>query len=305
MQRVGRVRDEADLLYQLALHIYDEAVAQGLSGLEEPGEADFSVERPYLSFTRFLKRLDPVRAGRRLIIAIDEFEKLETQIEAGHLTPDLFEFWRGTFTTFPWFVLAFAGLYSLEERRHDYWHPLFGSVTGIRVSFLSPEAARRLIIEPSPDFDLDYDAAAIERIIALTNGQPFLVQLIGHTLVSRFNRLSFEEGREQARRFEREDVEQVIAAPEFFRDGEAYFSGVWNQAERGQATGQLQVLRTLAPHPEGFTREQLVAATGLPDTELEAVLKPLVRHDVIALNGTHYHFTVELMRRWVVKRHPA
>lgn len=103
------------------------------------------------------------------------------------LDDDLLAFWGGIITTFPWFVMAFAGLYTLEERRCDYWSPLFGSVTGIKVGFLAPDAARRLITQPGPDFDLDYDEDAIAAIIALTGGQPFLIQLIGHALVMRFN----------------------------------------------------------------------------------------------------------------------
>lgn len=302
MQRVGRVRDDADLLYQLALTIFDECHAQGIAGLDEPLADDFSAERSYLSFTRFLRRLDGLRADRRVIVTIDEFEKIETQIEEGRLTTDLLEFWRGIFTDFPWFVLAFAGLYTLEERRREYWNPLFGSVTGIKVSFLAPGAARRLITEPSPDFDLDYDEAAITEIIALTGSQPFLVQLIGHTLVTRFNQQTFEEGRERERRFRLADVAEVIGAPEFYRDGDAYFSGVWWQAEHGGAAGQPAILQALAPHPEGLSLDELVQRSGMTQEQARQALQKLIDHDVITARDGQYYYTVELMRRWVLQR---
>ncbi|MBX0330695.1 ATP-binding protein, partial [Oscillochloris sp. ZM17-4] len=302
MQRVGRVNSDADLLYQLALHIYDECAARGIAGLDEPAEQDFPAERPYLGFTRFLKRLDSLRDGRRLIVTVDEFEKIESQIEAGQLTPALLDFWRGSFMTYPWFVLALAGLYSLEERRHDYWSPLFGSVTGIKVSFLTPGAARRLISEPTPDFDIDYDDDAIAQIIALTGGQPFLIQLIGHTLVSRFNQQSYEEGREQERRFHLADVAQVINAPEFDRDGHAYFSGVWSQAEHSDHGGQLDVLRALAPHSVGLPPDALAAASGRGLAQAGEAITTLCDHDVLIERDGRYVYTVELMRRWVLRR---
>ena len=44
--------------------------------------------------------------------------------------------------TYPWFIVAFAGLHTLQEMTSDYWHPLFGSVTRIPVSFLSPGASK-------------------------------------------------------------------------------------------------------------------------------------------------------------------
>lgn len=302
MQRVGRVRDDADLLYQMALAIFDECRAQGISGIDEPRDEEFASGRPYLRFERFLRRLAEVRAGRRIIVTVDEFEKIEEQIEEGRLTPDLLAFWRGVFTTFPWFVMAFAGLYTLEERRRDYWHPLFGSVTGIKVSFLTPGAARQLITQPSPDFDIDYDEDAIAAIIALTGGQPFLIQLICHTLVTRYNQQTFEEGRERERRFRLADVEDVINAPEFYRDGDAYFSGVWRQAERGGAEGELAILRALAPHPGGLSLDDLAQRAGLTCDQARGALRSLIDLDIIAEREGTYRYTVELMRRWVAGR---
>jgi hypothetical protein len=296
------VANNADLLYQMALALYDACAARGIEGLSEPPESDFPTESPYRGFNRFLKRLEGLRAGQRFIITIDEFEKIEEQIDSGRLTADLLEFWRGTFMTYPWLVLAFAGLHTLEEQRHDYWSPLFGSVTAIKVSFLTPKAARQLITNPSDDFLIDYDEDAIERITALTSGQPFLIQLIGHALVTRFNQQTFEEGREQERRFSRSDVEAVINAPEFDRDGHAYFSGVWWQAEQSAPEGQTAVLRALAPHPQGLTLEELAAAAALEPEQARAALETLGLHDVVRQQGDRYGYTVELMRRWVARR---
>lgn len=216
--------------------------------------------------------------------------------------PQLLRFWRGAFQTFPWLVLAFAGLHTLEERRHDYWDPLFGSVTAIKVSFLARGAARRLIVEPTPDFDLDYDEDVLTTMLDLTNGQPFLVNLLGHALVSRFNQRTFEEGREQERRFHTTDLEAVLAAPHFFRDGDAYFSGIWDQAERSAPSGQPAILRALAPHAAGLTRTQLTAELPLASATLDEALTKLSAHDVIiAADDGRYRFTVELMRRWVLQ----
>lgn len=202
--------------------------------------------------------------------------------------------------SYPWFVMAFAGLHTLEEMREDYWHPLFGSVTAIPISFLSPAGARRLITQPTPDFDLDYDEDAIAAIIMLSGRQPYLVQLIGHALVTRFNRQTFEEGRERPRRFSLADVDAVISAPEFYRDGNAYFSGVWAQAA-GDPPGQTAVLHALAGCgcATGLPFAALGDAVALPAEELGAALAALERHDIIAQREGHYAFTVELMRRWV------
>lgn len=187
----------------------------------------------------------------------------------------------------------------------SYRNPLFGSVTGIPVSFLNEGAARRLITQPNADFDLDYDPDAIETIIGLTHGQPYLIQLICHSLVSRFNRQMFEEelsgGSKPERRFHLADVEAVVSAPELFRDGDAYFSGVWQQASDGESAEQHTLLRILAVAEQGLSAEELMARSGLSQVVVQQALKVLERHDVLAERDGIWRFTVELMRRWVAR----
>ena len=293
MQRVGLVAGTGELLYNLALALYDNLPPAARGGLEggEPDEERFIAHNPYTAFDRFLKQLDRVRAERRFIVTVDEFELIEALIAEGKLEARLLDFWRGLIQTYPWFVMAFAGLHTLQEMTRDYWHPLYGSVIAVPVSFLSHDAAWRLVTQPRPDFPLDYDREAVERIITLTHGQPYLVQLIGHGLVTRFNRQTFEQGIERERRFSLADVEAVITAPEFYRDGDAYFTGVWRQAETSAPPGQTAVLRALANLPES---SELSGRWG--------ALETLARHDVVKEADGRWQFTVELMRRWVAQR---
>jgi hypothetical protein len=318
LQRTGLVASTGELLHNLALALYDSLPQASARGLAELDESQFTAHNAYTAFDRFLKQLDRVRARWRFIIAVDEFELIEAKIAEGQLEPHLLDFWRGVIQTYPWLIMAFAGLHTLQEMTRDYWHPLYGSVQAIPVSFLGPEDARRLVTQPSPDFPLDYDADAIERIIALTHGQPYLVQLVGHALVTRFNRQTYEEGVERERRFGLADVEAVIATPEFFRDGDAYFTGVWVQAERSEPPGQTIVLRALA-QPAQFGSDvkygqatygggRLVAAeeiaheTGLVLENVRRALETLARHDVVTQENGRWRFTVELMRRWVAQK---
>lgn len=270
--------------------------------MKEPDETHFTAHSPYTAFDCFLKRLDQVRADRRFIVTVNEFELIEQMITEGQLEPRLLDFWRGLTQTYLWFIMAFAGLHTLQEMTQDYWHPLYGSVTAIPVSFLSHEAAWWLITQPTPDFPLDYDADAVEHIIALTHGQPYLIQLIGHGLVTRFNRQTFEEGVERERRFTLADVEAVIDTLEFYREGDFYFTGVWVQAETGEPPGQTAVLRALAQSETGMPAEEIARQAGLAPEEVGRTLETLARHDVVMEENGRWQFTVELMRRWVAQR---
>jgi hypothetical protein len=300
MQRVGLVANTGELLHNLALALYDSLSARGgrLEG-GEPDEEAFGAHNPYTAFDRFLKRLDRARGQRRFIVTVDEFQLIEKMIVEGQLEPHLLDFWRGLIQTYPWFIMAFAGLHTLQEMTHDYWHPLYGSVMAIPVSFLGHGAAWQLITQPVPDFPIDYDTEAVERVIALTNGQPYLIQLIGHGLVTGFNRQTFEEGVERERRFSLADVEAVIGATEFFRAGDAYFTGVWRQAETGPPPGQTAVLRALAHTEAGMTGQEIAREVELTSEQVKQALDTLKRHDVMIEEDGRWRFTVELMRRWV------
>ncbi|MEI6777581.1 MAG: HAMP domain-containing protein [Chloroflexales bacterium] len=303
LQRIGLVENASDLLYTLAEEIHRSLPIEVLTVIEEPDEGRFFQRNPYTAFEQYLHRIDASRGNMRLILAIDEFEKIEEWIIAGRLEPQLLDSLRGMIQTYPWFVLALAGLHTLEEMTHNYWNPLFGSVSAIPVSFLSLEGARRLITQPTLDFSLNYTPDAIEQVITLTNGQPYLIQLIGHALVSYFNRQTISEGIERKRLFTIIDIAAVIEAPEFHRDGHAYFDGVWSQAHQSHQPSQTTILMILSAHPEGCIAAAIAQETALDLPIIMAALETLVIHDVITCTDGYYRYTVELMRRWVLKMH--
>jgi hypothetical protein len=256
------------------------------------------------AFSQWLDRLAPLVAGRRFIIAVDEYELLEEAMAEGSLDAQLTLFLRGVIQSRDWFVLALAGLYTLQEQCHNYWHPLFASIKPRKVSFLSPAATRRLLTQPSDDFPLDYTPDTLDAIYALTHGQPYLVQLIGQNIVAHYNRQVLDGERQPDQPLSLNDLEAIIASTEFLQDGLPYYDGVWAQANaKDSPPGQHPVLYALTTGPASLAH--LAKLTALPVEEVTAALSTLEAHDVINLgNDGAYSFTVELMRRWVGQRLP-
>jgi hypothetical protein len=256
------------------------------------------------AFSQWLDRLAPLVAGRRFIIAVDEYELLEKSMAEGSLDAQLTLFLRGVIQSRDWFVLALAGLYTLQEQCHNYWHPLFASIKPRKVSFLSPAATRRLLTQPSDDFPLDYTPDTLDAIYALTHGQPYLVQLIGQNIVAHYNRQVLDGERQPDQPLSLNDLEAIIASTEFLQDGLPYYDGVWAQANaKDSPPGQHPVLYALTTGPASLAH--LAKLTALPVEEVTAALSTLEAHDVINLgNDGAYSFTVELMRRWVGQRLP-
>jgi len=297
LQRVATVTSLAEVLLTMA-----EEIAQTLA-IDAPEEEKIS-QHPEMYFNRYLDRLMrqilPEKAKTGLIIALDEFEIIEDLIEANTLPQNFLGYLRSLVQSSPRLAFVFAGLHTLEEMTADYFHPFFGSVYPIPVSFLSPESTRVILANPvgeDEDFPLDYTPSALDKIYQLTHGQPYLVQLIGFHLVRFYNKQVFELQRPQDIRFQVEDVEKAIDA-EFFQRGNYYFTGVWKQAKQ-DAAGQQEILIVLSPHLQGLTRADLLSSTGLTATTLDRALKTLENHHVIECQDSHYRIAVELFRRWV------
>lgn len=296
-------------------------------GCPPPDDNDL-LNLPYPTFRRYFKQVVAILPGmslQGLIIALDEFEKIEELIEAGKIPNDFIAYLKGLLQNNSQVAFAFAGLHTLEEMTADYFQPFFASVIPIHVGFLEPAATRQILANPSlenpdstvsdvpdneaVDFPLDYTPDALDLIYRLTAGQPYLVQLVGFQLVRRYNDFVFEKGYSRDPVFTVEDVEAVINDPEFYKRGRYYFDGVWGQAARG-VSGQQRILKVLAPHPDGLMIEQLRVKLAesfresviapLEEKQLEEGLETLKRHDVIQQKGEYWQIIVELFRRWVL-----
>lgn len=301
LQVMGIVNSTHELLYALAVEMYDGLPQPLPDTFQEPQLAQFTQNNPYQSFLRFLKRLDVVRTNRRFIITVDEFELLERLIETQVIEQRLIAFWRGLIQFYPWFVMVFAGLHTLDEMRRDYWCPLFSSVTAIPVGPLSFSAVQQLVTNPSPNFDLEYDLAVVQQIFTLTSGQPYLVQLLAHRLVTYFNRMVLERGVLRNKRLTLQDLEKVIHSSSFYRDSDAYFMGIWQQAENSQPGGQSQVLRCLCDRPLAIS--ELSDRTSLSVSTLQSILSTLQHRGIVLKKDGRYTYTVPLMRGWIKRLH--
>lgn len=300
MQRVGPVRDTGELLHAMALWIRDALDDAGLPAPAEPEEAAFA--RNYSqAFNRFLRDARGAIGARRVILTLDEFEAIEEGIREGRIEAGLLDYLRGVIQGERWLVLAFAGLHTLREMTGDYWNPLYGSVTPIKVGLLSLPESNNLLANPHDDFPLDFTRAAAERVYDHVRGQPYLTQLIGRTLVSRYNRELFEEQRTREPRFTPGEVDAVVESAEFYETADAYFSGVWDQAGDARGPGGQQALLLALTRADGpAALDDLAAAAGLSPAATGVALEALERHDVVASDGEgRVAFTVPLMRRWI------
>ncbi len=226
---------------------------------------------PYAVFDEWLEKVErSMPDGMRALLCMDEYERLQSALDAGWGAPFL-DMLRHTFQHRPRVVLMFTGAHTFQELG-SAWTDRFVSARRVRVSFLTRVDVELLLTKPIPKFDMTYAAGALDTLIAATNCHPFLTQAVAFELVQLLNE-------SQRREATPEDVEDAIRRA--LVSGDPYFANVWKDAgAEGRA-----ILSALA---SGRTPPDFPAASAW-----------LREHVGIGADG---EFAVEMLRRWVASK---
>jgi ligand-binding sensor domain-containing protein len=144
------------------------------------------VGNPYPLFLDFLDRVLRAIRDRTLLILIDEYELMESKVDDGKLSPELFTFLAGLMDNKERLSLVFTGSRRLEERDKKYWRELLRRSLFRKVGFLSRNDAIRLIVEPVGG-KIVYGRGVVDRVCRLTAGQAFYTQVICQNTVDYLN----------------------------------------------------------------------------------------------------------------------
>jgi type I restriction enzyme M protein len=137
--------------------------------------ASVDKDRPFERFEELLQLALEASKPKRILLMLDEFEKIHQGIEQRQMSPLVPENFRYIFQTYPGISGILSGSIRIKRLRKEYWNVLFGIGTPIPVGPLRPAAARELVIRPAQGI-LNYSNQAIDRVLELCAFQPFLIQ---------------------------------------------------------------------------------------------------------------------------------
>jgi hypothetical protein len=143
---------------------------------------------PMEAAAAWLEQLDRLPGGRRVLIAIDEFERLEDLFPGSRLEFfQLMGLFRATIQHRRGVRLLVSGAAPFDELDR-VWDDHFISARRIQLPFLELDTSVGLLTQPGPDFPPGAipDEVACE-VYERTGGQPYLLQVFGSLLVSRLN----------------------------------------------------------------------------------------------------------------------
>lgn len=273
LQELSTAENAAGLLGRIAQKICADAYAHRRLNLPEL-PAEKLQDDPYLRFGAWLKEVEAALGAGWLLLTLDEYEALEKMVRAGRLDERIYSLLRGLAQNYARVVLLLSGAHTPQALDPVWSHHLVNLRT-LKIGTLRADEARELVIQPIPAFPLSYAPDAVERLLAVTGGQPYLIQTTCRDLVNALN------GEKQLYAT-LEDVNEAITTA--MDSATAYFDDLW----RG-------------PDSSDEQRSALAAlARGEPLAQVApAVLRKLEQRELIEKDETGYRFRVEMVRMWV------
>lgn len=316
---IGAVIDEnsqVPLLYQILWSVLqqlkyacEDGVEAGYEalGLDFPRDTDFFSHPSPLSFfvdifedfRRKSSRKSPWKSLRPVVL-IDEFSYAYDQINKGRLSSEFMKNWKAILQH-NFFNAVLVGQDVMPKFKERFPNE-FGTTQDEPVSYLRPEDAIRLIDEPIR-FGLTnesrYREKAIERILDLTAGSPFYVQILCNRLVQYMNR-------KRARLVTDADIEQIkqelITGANSL--GKDKFDNLVSSGDTSpDAISEDDILRVLAAiavnsRTGPCNRQSIACETATP---IDLILEDLVRRRVLERErGSYYRITVGLFKEWLI-----
>ncbi len=284
--------------------------------LPAPDPSAFASNRDAFRET-FLPEVYSALGSRRLLILFDEFDVLgDEPSSSDDLSSDqLFGYLQNLIAHEPRLACIFVIGRRVDELPVHY-RALFKQAVFRRLSVLQRHEAVELIVRPAAGA-LDYSPQAIDAILDLTAGHPYLTQLVCHVI---FKRLA---GAGRAAVAADEVAACLDEAMEIGTGGLDWFWEGLPRAERIMLSALAEALHSRQPgsgqvggaagsngksHPAASEEELLHALNRyrvrLLGVELTSARRRLIEWEIVARDGDGYRFAVDLVRRWITREHP-
>ncbi len=239
----------------------------------------------------------------RCVLLIDEFSYVYHWILCGELPETFMKNWKALLQE-DFFNAVIVGQDNMPKFKERFANE-FGIFQDERISYLKRDDAIRLIEQPLAIIGSDgqrhtrFRERAVDRLLELTAGSPFYIQMICNSLVEYMNR-------KRARLVTEADVELV--KDEMIRGFNALtkdkFENLFNSGDTSEdAISDDDALRICTAVALNSRTGQCNAQTIACETQrpLNVILDDLVRRDVLECErGHYYHITVGLFKEWLL-----
>jgi HEAT repeat protein len=282
-------------LYWMSYEIWKE-LSQRKIVIQKPDQNKYSKNPAFYFRDVFLQEVREKIENRKLVFMMDEFESLDSKIREKKIDKDTLPFMRNLMQHYDKIDFIFSGTHRLEEMSSDYWSILFNIGVHQKISFLRKQEAIELICDPIKEF-LEYDSLAVEKILEMTAGHPYFIQLVCHYLVK-------YQTKEKQSYVTIEDVNDVLG--EVVIAGTYHFQYVWEGLARLERIVLLTLTKILSSQSVSTVADIIKYLQQhhfeITEQRTREILKELLKKEIIDQKMSDcYTFKVELIKLWCEK----
>ncbi|BAZ27186.1 extracellular ligand-binding receptor [Kalymmatonema gypsitolerans NIES-4073] len=264
--------------------------------LTPPTEGDLET-RLDVFYRNFLPQVYQELSDKNLVLLLDEFDVLDNDDNTRSADKHFFQFLKELLDQQEQlFIIPVVGR-NLDDMQKLL--SLFKNAPYQEIGLLDGLSAQRLITRPAQG-TLEYDQDAISAILELSAGHPYFTQIISNAL--------FGKARERQNwRVTRADVDAII--DKAIENAEGGLDWFWQGLPlREQVVfSAVAEAQTIAISKDERVPEEpltLLKSYGVETESLEQAARQLADRNKGFLDDTGRRVKVELVRRWLVKRHP-
>ena len=313
---------EASFYYKILNTIHTDLEFAELDGLCEqipsfnlPSYVEFKSEdeeNPLNTFTKYMVKFKlackqtPGWEDKNLVVMIDEFTYLYTEIKKGNISPSIMKQWKAvTQNERAQFSVVLVGQDVVPSfKKEDYARNAFGVIQDIRLTYLKETPARNLIEKPILDENGNsrYIDNAVTKIIEYTSRNPYYIQIFCARLVDYMN---------MNKSISVTEADVIDVANSFIYGSEALVEDKFDNLIRAGETEDLQeypeaeileILKQVSLNSKiiGFCNRNDINALTDKNRE-DAILRHLVDREVLELRGEkNYKIQVKLFQEWLL-----
>jgi hypothetical protein len=174
VQALSIVQGDAQFFQYLAHRIAADLREHGMQ-ISLPSAGSFA--QGAITFElEFLEQIKAVLGTRRILLMLDEFDKLKELIDRRRVTTAVLDYLRHLMQHSPLLFLI-AGTQKLRELTGDYWSVFFNLAVPIDIGTLHEQETRWLVTEPVRQW-YGVEPAAVTEVVQATGCHPYFTQLV-------------------------------------------------------------------------------------------------------------------------------
>ena len=261
---------------------------------------DRQFERYMGQLQRFFNQSETYREAC-IVLLIDEFSYLYSAIKMGEVPPTFMQFWKALLEQ-DYFSTVVVGHGNMRKFINDFPNEFQGST--IKLPYLDFDSARKLIEDPIriPESGQSrYRGSAVEKLLELTAGSPYYIQIFCNQLVSHMNRKHVQHVTDADIAVVERDLlqgDQRLSRHQF----DNLFSASDNVADGITSEDAEKVLREIARKSAayGYCDHSSINIEAT-SASVEAILTDLCSRDVLEKRGrSQFKIRVKLFKDWLL-----